>query len=508
MFPNDFLWGVSSSGFQFEMGDPEGKWIDHNTDWFVWVHDKKNIEKGVVSGDLPENGVNYWELYKVDHGIAEELGLNAYRLGIEWSRIFPRGTYSVDVGVERASDGFISRVDVDDDDLERLDKLADKDALRHYRDVILDLRERRFKVFVCLNHFTLPLWLHDPIAVRDSNLRRGPRGWVDESSIVEFVKYVAYIAWQLGDIVDYWATFNEPVIVAEIGYTNPEAGFPPCLKSFSTFKKAAIHMAIAHACAYDVIKKIDSIRTYDKSRSPAEVGVIHSVTPAYPYNLNRDSDVKAAEFFNHMHNLFFIEAVTTGWLDANLNGVREKNEVKSYISERLDWLGVNYYTRIVFRGRFALIAKLFAGMPVIPSIVKGYGFACDRNSVSLDNRPTSDFGWEMYPEGLADSLKMMRRYGRPMYVMENGIADNDDRLRPKYIIDHLKVLEKAVSDEKIDVRGYFHWALTDNYEWAQGFRMKFGLYAVDLNTKKRVPRKSSKAFRKIVESGEVPSGIE
>ena len=92
IFPADFLWGVSNSGFQFEMGSPSGENIDPNTDWYAWVHDASNIQKGIVSGDLPERGINYWDLYKQDHTIAKGLGLNAYRIGIEWSRIFPTST--------------------------------------------------------------------------------------------------------------------------------------------------------------------------------------------------------------------------------------------------------------------------------------------------------------------------------------------------------------------------------------------------------------------------------
>jgi len=129
VFPKDFLWGVSTSGFQFEMGDPAAENIDSNTDWYVWVHDAENIETGTVSGDLPERGVNYWNLYMRDHGIAERLGLNAYRIGIEWSRIFPKSTLMIKVGIERASDGNISKIDVDDSTLKGLEEAANRDAV-------------------------------------------------------------------------------------------------------------------------------------------------------------------------------------------------------------------------------------------------------------------------------------------------------------------------------------------------------------------------------------------
>ncbi|MGB9728176.1 MAG: family 1 glycosylhydrolase, partial [Nitrososphaeria archaeon] len=165
---------------------------------------------------------------------------------------------------------------------------------------------------------------------------------------------------------------------------------------------------------------------------------------------------------------------------------------------RVDWIGVNYYTRNVVRGKKSILARIFAGMPIVPEIVEGYGNNCKPNDFSIDGNPTSDFGWEVYPNGLMDALKLMKEYNRPLYVTENGIADSADRLRANFILEHLNVLEKAVEEEKIDVRGYFHWSLIDNYEWAQGYRMRFGLYHVNFNTKERIARKSSETYKKIV----------
>ncbi|MEM3784050.1 MAG: beta-galactosidase BgaS [Candidatus Bathyarchaeia archaeon] len=499
-FKAGFLWGVSVSGFQFEMGDSAGKGLDVNTDWFVWVHDVENIRRGIVSGDLPENGIDYWHLYSEDHNYAKKLGLNAYRIGIEWSRIFPKSTLAVEVGVERASDGNISRLDVDCKALEMLDKLADKDALNHYKDIIADLREKGFKVFVCLNHFTLPLWIHNPLTVRATKLRKGPRGWMDETSIIEFTKYAAYLAWSLGEMVDNWAVFNEPMAVCEAGYMIPESGFPPGVSSFKAVIKAAENMAVAYARAYDAIKKLDTVKADSDSQSPAYVGLIHNVIPAQPLNDEEKLHVEAAKFMDNLHNQFFPRAVADGWLDKNLNGVCEKSKVKNYLGQRLDWLGVNYYTRFVIRGKRNLLAKLFAGIPAVPEIMPNYGFGCQPNSVSAAGNPTSDMGWEIYPEGLLEALKAMAKFGKPLYVTENGLADAKDTLRAKFIEDHVAVLEKALNEEKIDVRGYFHWALTDNYEWAKGFKMKFGLFAVNIQTKKRTMRKSAKIYKKIVEA--------
>jgi beta-galactosidase len=202
---------------------------------------------------------------------------------------------------------------------------------------------------------------------------------------------------------------------------------------------------------------------------------------------------------DNLHNQFFPRAAVEGWLGENFNGVKEKSEVKGYLGQRLDWLGVNYYTRFVIRGKSNLLARIFAGIPAIPEIVPNYGFGCQPNSVSAVGKPTSDMGWETYPEGLLEALKAMAGFGKPLYVTMNGVADAEDKLRPKFLEEHVAFLEKAVNEEKLDVRGYFHWALTDNYMWAKGFKMKFGLYAVDLKTKRRTPRKSAKTYQRIIE---------
>ncbi len=495
-FPKNFLWGVSESGFQFEMGDPSGGEVDAYTDWFAWVHDGNNIEKGVVSGDLPENGINYWYLHEKDHVLAVRLGLNAYRLGIEWSRIFPTSTREVKVAVVKNEFNRISGIAAEDVVFDKLDEIANINALKHYRKIILDIISKGMKPIVCLNHFTLPLWIHNPIHVRKSRGRAGPRGWLDEDTIVEFWKYSAYIAWKLGDIVDYWATLNEPNIVAEAGYLFPEWGFPPGLSDFKLFKKCLVNLAVAHARAFEAIKQFDNIKADESSGNSAEVGVILNIIPMQPYDKSRDFD--AIQFANHIHNMFLIDAVSTGWLDVNHNGKIDANELDSWIGDRVDWIGINYYTRNVFREKKSIVARIFAGIPVIPQAVDGYGNRCKPNSLSLDRNPTSDFGWEVYPNGLALSLKLMAKFNKPLYVTENGVADSQDVIRPRFIVEHLKVLENILTVERLDVRGYFHWALVDNYEWAKGFRMKFGLCDVDLNTKERKPRGSYDTYRDIV----------
>jgi len=240
------------------------------------------------------------------------------------------------------------------------------------------------------------------------------------------------------------------------------------------------------------------LRLTGDSAEPAQVGVIHNLIPIQPLNSERDSE--AADFFNHLHNILFLDAVKRGVIEFKF---RARKIFASHIKDKLDWLGVNYYSRLVVQGERSIIVKLFTGIHSMPEPVKGYGFYCDPNSRSLDGRPSSDFGWEVYPEGLEESLKLASKYKVPLMITENGIADSMDSIRPSFIVTHLKVLERLI-EEGLEIKGYLHWALTDNYEWAHGFRMKFGLYAVDLSTKKRIKRRSAEMYRKIVEMGEVP----
>lgn len=254
--PRGFLFGISISGFQYEMGLPitPPDSIDPNTDWYAWVHDETNRSTHIVSGDLPEYGIGYWSLYSTDHQWAHWLGLNAWRLNIEWSRIFPRPTTEVKVYVATDSEGGITSVEVNEDALRGLDSLANRGALSHYVDMIRDAKSRGLEVFLALNHFTLPIWIHDPIRARNSALTQGPLGWLDGRTVVEFAKYAAYIAWKLGDLVDNWVTINEPLSVTMLGYVLANSGFPPGVPSIDAFIKATVNMMQAHARAYDLIK--------------------------------------------------------------------------------------------------------------------------------------------------------------------------------------------------------------------------------------------------------------
>ncbi len=498
------------------MGDKEGRYIDPNTDWFKWVHDQHNIAKGIVSGDFPENGIDYLTRFRQDHQLAKEMGLNTYRLGIEWSRIFPISTKDIEVDVEVKDDRYVNKVKVDDRDIEELDKRANTAYVKLYREIIKDLREKGFRVIICLNHFTLPIWIHDPIIARKTRLKKGALGWLDKQTVVEFTKYAAYIAYKFGDLVDYWATFNEPMIVAETGYLKMERfppyyrdmGLPPRLEK-SAFAKAVINIIYAHVNAYEAIKRWDREIAYDDNKSPSYVGLIHNMMPIQPYREDNETDRLAAAFMSHIHNEYILEAVVNGWLDKNFNMNKDKGENIPRIKGHLDWLGINYYCRVVVKGKLRLLARIVSGLPAFLEPIAGYGFMAGelKSNLSIDGYPITDIGWEIYPEGLKEAISIASKYIKQILITENGLADKQDKHRAAFIVTHLKTLEEIIESEKINILGYLHWALTDNYEWAHGFKMKFGLYEVDLKTKERIPRPSVKVYKTIVLKNGVPEDL-
>jgi len=140
MFPENFMFGASMSGFQFEMGNPSSmEEIDPNSDWFVWVRESENLVNGIVSGDMPENGAWYWKQYDKVHSLAVDFGMDVLRIGIEWSRIFPTSTKHIPIDSPNL--------------LEELDKIANKSAVAHYRKIMEDMKTKGLKVFVNLYHF-------------------------------------------------------------------------------------------------------------------------------------------------------------------------------------------------------------------------------------------------------------------------------------------------------------------------------------------------------------------
>jgi beta-galactosidase len=495
-FAAEFLWGTAIAGFQSEMG--VGAPSDPRTDWWVWVRDPANVSSGRVSGQLPESGPGFYDLYARDAMLARKgLANNALRLGIEWSRIFPTSTAGIDT-----SSGFTPAV------LAALDAIADPVAVDHYRAVFVELRRRGLEPMVTLNHFTLPLWLHDPIEVRDAFATVDPLagavppgivhgGWLDPAIVDEFAKFAAYAGWKFGDLVDLWCTINEPVVILVSGMVNaPGVGgnFPPGIFNFAAVLQALPQLVTAHARAYDALHATDTVDA-NGDGTPVLAGVVHNMVAFAAANPANPLDVAGAAHADYLFNRVYPTAITTGAFDQNLDGDSDDpGEQRPDLAGRSDFIGVNYYLRATATGLGVSVTPLVPLFDFLPTL----SYRTPQNPGGPPCPSTcTDFGWEIYPQGLRKVLTWANTLGVPLFVTENGIADATDTKRAKYLFDHLSTLQQVIQEGAADVRGYFEWSLTDNFEWSSGYYPKFGLYAYDPATGKRFRRPSAKVYRTI-----------
>jgi beta-galactosidase len=494
-FPDGFLWGTASSGFQSEAGGKPSN-VDEESDWYAFTEDPGLISEGAVSGDSVANGPGFWSEWKGDLKRAKkELDNNAIRLGIEWSRVFPRSTRKVETGSK-----------VSNKELRRLDEVADPSAVKRYRRIFRSAVDRGLEPMLTLNHFTLPLWVHDPIGVREAFAGRGAddpvpsglerAGWLDPAIVDEFRKFAAYAAWKFGDEVDIWVTLNEPLVTVSQGFvsipgvTGVKA---PAVLSYPAALLAIEHMGLANAAAYDAVHRVDE---------RARVGFVHNMVDWRPHDPARPEDVTAAEHADQIFNRTFLNIAIRGWYDTNANGIEDAGEVRKRLRGRADFAGVNHYSP----GRAEAL-----GAPVTPTVPL-FDFLPHVTYAGHGNPggppcPTvcSDFGWQIDPAGIRNVVTEAASYGKPVYVTENGIDDAEDDQRPESLRGYLGALADAIEDG-VDVRGYFHWSLVDNFEWAEGYSAHFGLYGYDPRTLRRTERGSVELFARIARSGTVPGG--
>jgi beta-galactosidase len=482
-FPEGFLWGTATAAFQVEMGKGEPS---TRSDWYAWVNDPDNVTCGRVSGDLPEDGPGFWELYPVDFRLArEELGNNAVRLSLDWSRIFPRSTENVEVAVERDGFGNVSGVDVGEGAIRGLREIADTEAVQRYREILSKANEMGLTVLLTLYHWPIPLWLHDPIACRDDVEKADLKGWLDQRTIVEFAKYAAFAADALGDLVDLYATINEPRIVSEHGYLSERGEFPPGLNDPELFLTSMKHLSIAHGVAYEQVKRWDTESMSDLG--PASVGVVCVLQYYEPDDPSNALDVAASGFVEYVFNEWFLNSILRGDYDMDTDMVIQPEEHLPHMVKGFDFLGLNYYTR--WRIRYA---------------EKGF-----RSGFNFEFAPCTgsctDSGYEVYPLGLRYVIDWAyQRCRKPIYVTENGVADAGDGMRERYLLEHLGQVRSAIHEDRVPVRGYFYWSLIDNLEWSDGYKMHFGLFRVNRETKERTPTKAVQVYREIATSNRLP----
>lgn len=483
-FPDDFHWGVAHAGFQAEGGP--GSPVDPNSDWYKWVHHPINQALGLTNG-VPENGPGTYVSYDSDAELARnELGMNTFRMSIEWSRIFPNSTAPIDITDEG---GGVSLAD-----LQALHALADQDEVAHYRAVFDSLRAHGVEPLVTVNHFTLPLWIHDPVTARpliQLGLPVQRAGWLSAETPVEFEKYAAYLAWTYGDQVDNWVTLNEPVppVMTEfLSIPGLVPSWPPGVLRPDLAVRFLVNEAKGHVAAYDAIHRYDA---------DAFVGFANNMVPARPANPVNPQDVAAADAWNRVFNEWFPNAVIDGWVDLNFDGKKTADELRPGFADKVDFMGVQYY------GSQPMGGFGFAPVPGF-HFLQGIPFRCQASEQTC-----SDFNQPIDPGGFREVLEVAASYGKPLWITENGVADDDDTKRPGYIVNHISVVQDMVA-HGTDIRGYTYWSFVDNLEWADGYHLQFGLYGSDPNTPEleRTPKPASiSAISQITNANALPAGL-
>lgn len=318
----------------------------------------------------------------------------------------------------------------------------DAAALEHYRQILLALRAANIQPIVTLHHFTTPLWMAE----------RG--AWTSREIVARFAAYTAKVGEALGDLVDWWVTINEPSVMGLFGYMT--GLFPPHRKmDFLGYLRHMENCLRGHAAARAVLKA---------QRPSAQVSMAFHLNPMDPHKTGDVTDKLAVRLYD--------------WL--------WQGRLLSRAAPKLDWIGINYYFRLFVR--WDLFPWRLMDQP------------------SMGAGTCSEYGWEIYPEGLYRVLKRVGALGKPVIVTENGIADADDDQRAGFILEHLTQVHRALR-EGVDVRGYVHWSLLDNFEWTEGFRQRFGLAGVDFRTHARALRPSAHVYGKIARANAINSGV-
>lgn len=312
----------------------------------------------------------------------------------------------------------------------------DEAEIEHYRDVIQALRKRGMEPFVTLWQWTNPIWVSED------------GGWENKKTVDRFLKYAERIVREYKDLVTFWMPLNEPGTY--IGMSYIQGAFPPQKRlSLLSANRAFKNLMGAYRQTYHFIHN---------QNSNAKVGMSHYAMYMFPYK-NRVLNKLLVKILDYIRNWRFLDSIN------NAN----------------DFIGIQYYHT--------------DNIKFSPLMNGKWGFIDTRNN----NSWITDIGWDVYPEGMYYLLKRAKKYKKPIYITENGIADKKDFQREKFIKENLKQIARAI-DEGVDVQGYFYWSLLDNFEWDKGFWPRFGLIEVDYKTLERKVRPSALVFRDIIES--------
>lgn len=406
-FPQNFLWGAATAAHQVE-----GQ--NFNNDW----HDWEQMPGHIKHDHSARVACDWWGgRFLGDFARAQELGHNAHRLSVEWSRLEPNP------------------------------EEWDADAVKMYRAMLRGLRRRGIEPFVTLVHYTHPRWF----------LERG--GWLNDESPEMLERFVARALASFGDLCNFWITLNEPNLYMLLNYVWKSR--PPGAGSITQAMRVARNMIRAHYRAYTAIHRL---------QTNAQVSLAHQWRWITPANPKSPLDRFAAWQGNYLTNEMFVRALTTGKMPFPLG----RGETIDDGRMPLDFFALNYY---------------FENVVVFDITRPGSVFARQLPTTWLDGTPYADFhdAGNLAPHAFYALLKLLARFKLPMYITENGVFEIGRDNQSPYLVSHLAAMYRAMQ-EGADVRGYFWWTLVDNFEWDQGYWLRFGLYHLDVETQTRTQR--------------------
>jgi beta-glucosidase len=341
-------------------------------------------------------------------------------------------------------------------------------GLEFYDRLIDALLAANIEPWLCLYHWDLPQALND----------RG--GWTNRDCAAWFADYATLVGSRFGDRVKRFATFNEPSIFTLFGYCL--GGQAPGISDLPSLLRAIHHVNLAHGAA------IDRLRA---SVAGASLGAIHNCQPCRPATADPE-DLTAAKKLDAYWNGAFPDPQLRGVypsLLADAIAPYQHPDDAAKICRPVDWFGLNHYSPVYVRaGDANPLGVAFGDVPA--------------------NVPRSDMGWPIEPAAFAETLsKIHKRYGLPIYVLENGTASHDeidttgavtDQPRIDYLAAYIRAMFDAI-ENGADIRGYFVWSLLDNFEWGSGYSQRFGLVYVDYPTQRRIPKTSFHWYAKLIE---------
>ena len=437
-FPSNFVWGAATASYQIE-----GAWDEDGKGESIW--DRFTHTPGhVFEGHTGDVACDHYHRWPQDIELMKALGLRAYRFSIAWPRILPDGRGRVNQA-----------------------------GLEFYSRLVDGLLAAGITPFVTLYHWDLPQALQDA------------GGWPARATAEAFVEYAGVVSAALGDRVKNWITHNEPWCVSILSHQI--GAHAPGLRDTEAALRAAHHVLLSHGWAVPVIR----------ANSPgAEVGI--TLNMEWVEAASRSAaDARVAGEAEGRFNRWFLDPlygrhypadVVAGYAAALPNGLDFvlPGDLDA-IATPTDFLGLNYYSRRVARDEEA---------------------ADNLPQEILADRPRTEMGWEEYPEGLYGLLNWLHFGYRPpkIYVTENGASFGNgpdaagrvaDTRRLNYLRDHFSAARQAMNNG-VPLAGYFVWSLMDNFEWAEGYRQRFGIVWVDYETQQRIPKDSALWYRDVI----------